>query len=179
MDDFTTSHQDLLVAVSFKVQGVLDEVKGVDVLHFRLGPILVGAVWAHGNVGVDPHRPLFHLNIGDPGKLDPLAQGFQVGNGFFWRSDVGLRNNFDQRRPLPVQVHVRVTAGVGVLPGVFFDVHFLDPDLFLLAVDFDFHPAIVGDRRLRLGDLVGLWVIRVEVVLTVKVHLLGHFGVQS
>ena len=156
----------------FKVQCLLDEIETVDVLHFRLGTILVGADWTNRDVGVDPHRAFFHLNVRDPSKLNPLPQSFQVGHRFFWRGNVWLGDDFDQRRALPVQVHVRVVARVGVLAGIFFNVHFLDPDFFLLAINLNFNPAIMCDWRFGLGYLVGLRVVRIEVVLPVKVHVL-------
>ena len=67
---------------------------------------------------------------------------------------------------------------MGVLPGIFFDVHLFDSDLLLFTFDLDFNPAVVGDWRRRLGNLVGLWVIRVEVVLPVKVHPPCDLGME-
>lgn len=68
-------------------------------------------------------------------------------------------------------------VGVGVFFGVFFDVYFFDFDFFFFIVNFYFYLIIVGDWCFRLGDLVGFWVIWVEVVFMVKVYFFGYFGV--
>src|SRR5699024_4964642 len=60
-------------------------------------------------------------------------------------------------------------SSVSVLTGIFFNVHFVNTDSLLLTTNFNFDVTITSKWLEELCNLVSLWVIRIEVVLTVEV----------
>ena len=48
----------------------------------------------------------------------------------------------------------------------------MDPYEFLLALYFDLYLSVSADRVVQLRDLIVLWIIRIEIILTVKFTVL-------
>ena len=69
---------------------------------------------------------------------------------------------------------------MGVFPRILFQMSPLNSD-FLGRPIFQGHinPAIIADRFIKLRNLIGLGIVRVEIVLAVKVHLLVNAHIQG
>ena len=54
------------------------------------------------------------------------------------------------------------------LSGILLHMDLMDADALCSCCRFQLHIAVVADRQVQLGDLIVLWVIRVEIVLSVE-----------
>ena len=178
--DCATSHVNLSVTLFFERQSLTNIVEWVQVLQLDLSSVFLRTNWANWDVGVNTHWTFLHLNVWNTRKLDSLAQSFKVCVGLIWWWNVRCTNDFDQWRSLTVQVNVWVTIRpVGVLTSVFFDVKFSNTDTLLLTLKLDFQPTVTANWLLLLRDLVSLWIIWVEVVLTIPVQVTRYISIQS
>ena len=62
---------------------------------------------------------------------------------------------------------------------VLFHVNLMDVNHLGTGGSIDFHPAIITDRQIELGDLVILRIIRIEIVFTVKAAVRMYLAVGS
>ena len=56
--------------------------------------------------------------------------------------------------------------------------HLVNANLFLLLSDFDLYISVSCDWKIQLRDLIVLWVIRIEIVLTVEFAYLRDLTVR-
>ena len=96
--NLAAGHQNAGLALGFVFQTFFDVLKRIKVLHFRLRAEFVGSDRTNRNVDVGTHGAFFHLNVGNAGKLNDLAQTRQICIGFV--------NDFNQRRALTVQIDI-------------------------------------------------------------------------
>src|SRR5690606_35411442 len=129
------------LTVDLVLDGTPERAQRVHVLDLDLGAELVGADAAHRHVGVDAHRALFHLHVGDADGAQHAAQLRDVRARLLRRPDLGSAHDLHERHASAVVVDERVrgfvdaTAATDVhgLAGVLFEVRALDPDRY--AVD--------------------------------------------
>ena len=154
--------------------------EGVQVFQLRLGTKFLLTIWTKGNIGIHTHRSFFHLDIRNACVLDDFFESCQISVGFFRRTHIGFRYNLDQWHPLTVKVNIRETVcSMRVLTGIFFQVGTFNPDFLSCSVfQLHFNPTVITDWLVKLRNLVGFWIIRIEVVLTVKVHVLVDIHIQ-
>jgi hypothetical protein len=97
------------------------------------------------------------------------------------RTEVGLGDDLDERRPRAVEVdraHAR-EAVVHELAGVFLHVDAADAHRPLSVIHVEHHAPIRGQRLFELADLVSLGKIRIEVVLTRPYAPLVHRAIDG
>ena len=95
------------LALDLGLDPARDEVEGVHVLDLRARPQLVRAGRTHGDVGVDPQRPLLHLGVGDPSSTIGLPQELEEALRLVGRADVRRGHDLDERRAAAVEVDER------------------------------------------------------------------------
>ena len=123
------------MAFFLKCQTLADKVEGVKVFQLSLGAKFFLAIRTDGNIGIDPHGALFHLDIRDPSVLDDFLEGSQIGISFFWTAHICFGYNLNQWHSLAVEVHIRIAVTtVGILSGIFFQVGPLDTDFLGRAI---------------------------------------------
>ena len=61
--------------------------------------------------------------------------------------------------------------------GIFLHVDLVNTHLFFAGRSLDFHAAVAADRKVQLRNLIILWVIRIEIILTVKLAVLCNLAV--
>ena len=97
----------LALALELGFDPALEEAEAVHVLQLGLGPQLLAAGRAHGDVGVDPQAPLLHVDVGDAELAHRLAQQARPLGRFGGVAQVGLGDDLDQRRAAAVEVDQR------------------------------------------------------------------------
>ena len=99
--------------------------------------------------------------------------------GLGGRAQVGLGDDFGERRAAAVVVDVAAAVGiretlVQIFGGVFFEVQAGDADSLARAVVIDFEPAGQGQRQLVHGNLVALGQIGIEIVFAGEAGVFLH-----
>ena len=184
LGDGSTGAQDLLMALNLILQGLADEAERVHVLDFSLGAELLLPDRAHADVGVAAQGAFFHVAVADAGVQDDLLQAGQVFPSFVGRRNVGLADDLDQRHAGAIKVDggpvgAVVQAIVQALAGVFFHVQAGNTDSFLAATGAtDLDVAVLGNRLVKLRNLVALGKIGVEIVLASKDGALADLAVE-
>ena len=54
------------------------------------------------------------------------------------------------------------------LSGILLHMHLMDPHLLLSRRRIDLHISVLADRKIELGDLIVLRIVRIKIVLPVK-----------
>ena len=166
------------------VQRVADEAEAVHVLHFRLGAVHLRTLQHDGDVRVAAQRTLFHVAIAHARVQKDFLELRQILVGLFGRAQIGLADDFNQRRPAAVQVDVGAIGRVGkavmhALAGVLFHVQPRDADAARAALAVaDVEPAVLRQRLVELRDLVALRRVRIEVILPREDALFIHRAMQ-
>ena len=125
--------EDFGLALDLVFEGLFDKAEGVDVLDLDLGAERLLAAGTDGDVGIAAQRSLFHVAVADAGVEDDLLEAGEVLVGLLRSADVGLGDDFGQRRAGAVEVHVGFGVGVGEalmhgFAGVFLQVQAGDAD---------------------------------------------------
>ena len=179
--DFLTGIQGRGLQVHFAVQGLLEVRETVQVLDFGADAERGVFAGAERDVAVAAHVAVFHVGVRDAGVFERLLDLLEDQHGLFGATDVRFGHDFAEWRAAAVRVKMGIGGAhvVDELAGVFFHVDTGDADALLGAVFLDdFEPAVLANRVVvhrksaRLGNLVTLRQVRVEVVLT------GPHGVQ-
>ena len=169
------------MTTGFKVDCHLDEAHGVHVLQFaaraevtevaRFHEFLVGTGTADGNVHVRAQVAVLHVTVTCAKVAHDLTQFADIGRSFFGTANVGAGHDFHQCNACAVEVdegHVRVHV-VDRFTRILFEVDTFDTDLTRCAVaHFDQHFTFANDGVVKLGNLVALRKVRVEIVFAVK-----------
>ena len=167
------------LALHLDLDRFLDEFETVDVLDLDAGVEFLVPFGTDGDVHVATERSLLHVRIGDVDVTDDGVQLFEVQNRLFGRTHVGLGDDLQQRRSRTVKVYFGVAALMDVFPRVRLDMGAVDADgLVRTVLEVDLQAAVLDDRRIELGDLVGAGAVRVEVAFTVKIGLAVDGGVD-
>ena len=126
------------------------------------------------HIGVATQAALFHVAVGDAGVEEDLLELGEVFEGLVGGAEIGLGDDFDERRSAAVEIDIGAGGGVRepvveALAGVFFHVQAGDADGLR-----DWVPgrvegghgegAVLGDGLVELRDLVALGAVRVEVI---------------
>ena len=178
------------LALDLVFASLLNRGEGVHVLdlHLRAEGRIRPA--AHGDVHVATQGALLHVAVAHAEVThDPADLG-----GIFGRLTAGaqirLAHNLGEGHAGAVVIHQRmggtsqtICAGVHKLARVFLHVQTLDSDAFEVGVfpflrHLHFDPAVFGDRLVVLGDLVVLRQIGVEILLAIKLAVLGDVEVE-
>ena len=153
----------------FKVDGLLHELEAVQVLDFAArAQRRTGA--AHRDIGVAAEAAFLHVAVADADPGDDLVQLLGVGHGLVAGADVGLGDDFEQRRARAVQVDARLTNEVFVqgLASVFFEVSAHQTHGFLFVAQEEFNLAPHHHGNFKLADLVALGQIGVKIIFPRK-----------
>ena len=174
----------LFLTLDLVVDGVLEVLEGVDVLHLRAGAELFRTGRAQGDVDVGAQVTLFHAAVRDVDVLHDGLDLLHVGAGLFGGAQVRLGDDLKKRHTRAVVVDVARRgvldgrARVDELAGVFFHVDARQADALLLAVDIDVDPAVLSDRQIVLRRLPVLRQVRIVVVLAVELAVLVDRAVR-
>ena len=127
------------------------------------------ATRADADVGVAAQGAFLHVAVGDAGVEQDFLEAREVFVGFVGRADVGLGDDFDQRRAAAVEVDVGAGGGVGeavmeAFAGVLFHVQAGDADALWAGRRGDVDVAVLGDGLVELRNLVALGQVGVEVI---------------
>ena len=144
---------------------------------------------ADGNVHVAAELAFFHVSIAHAAVDEDLAEGGEVGKGFLGAVDVGLTDDLHQRGAGAIEVDGGEALVVGAFGHVFFqmdagELHDLagigDAFLRILRIGqiIERNAAAEAERQIKLGDLVVLRHVGVEVVLPVPFHHRRRGAVQ-
>ncbi len=166
------------LAGGFEVDGAADGGDGVEVFEFDFGAEFGLAFGAEGDVDVAAHLAFFHVGIADAAIDEDLAEGGQIGEGFFGGVDVGVGDDLHQRGAGAVEVDGGEFVVVGGFGDVFFEVDAGEFDDFAGVGDVFLDVLGVGEviegdaaadaeGEIKLGDLVVLRHVGVEVVFAV------------
>ena len=153
------------------LEGVAHVPEGVHVLDLHLRPELGRAGPPDRHVGVAAERPRLHVPVADAEVPQDGPEASQVLGGLPRGPEVRPRDDLHERHARPVVVdqararRFEHAALVRELADVLFQVEALDADPPGRAVDLDLQPAVLGQRRLVLADLVVLRHVGIEVVL--------------
>ena len=86
------------------LEGVVQALEGVDVLHLGLGAQPGLAPAAQGDVAVAAHGARLHGAVRDAQREEGLAEPFHEEASLLGRAQVGLAHQLDERRPAAVVV---------------------------------------------------------------------------
>lgn len=178
LDDVAAVLEHLFLALDLVVDGILEVLEGIDVLHLRAGAELFRADRAQGDVDVGAQVALFHAAVRDVDVLHDGLDLLHVGASLFRRTQVWLGDDLEEWHTRAVVVDVARRgvldgrAGVDELAGVFLHVDARQADALLLTVDVDVDPAVLSDRQVVLGRLPVLRQVRIVVVLAVELAVL-------
>ena len=150
----------------FKFERSLNIAEGIHVLEFRLDAEGFRSNRAERDVGVAAHAPLFHVAVTDFEVAQNLPKRLQIGGCLLGRAQVRFTDDLEQRHAGAVEIHVayRLKFVVDQLAGILFHVNPMNTDTPGAGFRFNFHPAVPGQRKFILGNLVALGKIGVEVV---------------
>lgn len=112
------------------------------------------------------HRPLLHLTIGNADIFHHELQPLEVFPDLLRAADVRLGDDFDEGHAAPVVIDEGVPPAVHQLAGVLLDVDAGDADP---PPRRQLHIAVLAQRLVKLGDLVGFGQIRIDVIF--PIHL--------
>ena len=98
LHDFSARFDQFNLTVDFVVNGVLQELKRVDVFNFAARAELCFAHGAHRHVGVTPEVSFLHIAVRNTEPHDQRVQCLGVAHGFSRTSQLRLRHDFKQRR---------------------------------------------------------------------------------
>ena len=142
--------------------------EGVDILHLDTGAEGLTR-FVDRNVDVAADGAFLHLAVGDAEVDDRLPDGVEVSFGFGRASEVGFRNDLNQRDAAAVEVDQRPGKALVVdqLASVFLNVDAGDADPLLFPIHQDIQVAVFAQRDIKLADLVRLRQVGVEIVLAV------------
>ena len=186
--DFLTGIQGRGLQVHFAVQGLLEVRKTVQVLDFGADTERSVFAGTQRDVAVAAHVAVFHVGVRDAGVFERLLDLLEDQHGFFGATNVRFGHDFAKRSAAAVRVKMGIGRAhvVDELAGVFFHVDTGDADALLGAVFLhDLEPAVLADRVVvhrksaRLGNLVALRQVRVEVVLTGPHRVQVNFAVEG
>ena len=124
---------DLDLAFDLVLDCGADVAEAVDVLDFGLRSVLRCSLEHDADVGVAAQAAFFHVAVADAGVEQDFLEPREVVEDLVGRAQVGLRDDFNQRRAAAVEVDVGARGGVGkavveALAGVFFHVQTRDAD---------------------------------------------------
>ena len=161
---------DVNLPVQFVIDGLLNELEGINVLQFGSGSVLLFAHSPHGYIGVASQAAFFHVAIADVQIFQDLLQPGQVIVSLRRRTNIRGRHDFYQRHAASVEVQMRVSAGIRKplvqgFSGVFFHMDALYSNFLSGAVHGNFNVAVLRQRPVVLGDLIALREIRIKVIL--------------
>ena len=154
----------------FVFEGALHVAERVEVLELRLDAECLLAGRPHRYVRVTAQAALFHVAVVDADCHEDGAQPRKELRGVRRRSEVRLRDDFDEGHAAAIEIEVGAPVGVGKafvqrLPGVLFHVHPDDADTLGRALRLEFDLASRGQRPVVLRDLIALRQVGIEVVL--------------
>ena len=171
------------VAFYFILEGFLEIAEGVEVFYFDLGTEFFCAEQADADIGVTAERAFFHVAVADAGVEHDLAKRGEIGVGLVWSAHVRLGDDFAEGRAAAVVVDVGLSGGlrkpfVQIFCGVFFEMQASDADAFFRAVVVDFNPAVGGERKFVLRDLIAFGQIGIEIIFAGKARVLMDAAMQ-
>jgi hypothetical protein len=177
------------VALDFVFERFLKKAERVEILDFDFGAEFAGAARANADVGVTTERAFLHVDVADARVKHDLAKRGEIGVGLFGRANVGLGDDFDERRAAAVVINVSLGGGlreafVKIFRGVFFEVKTGDADALAGACrgrpagDFDIKVAVFSERQFVLRNLVALGEVGIEIVLAGEARALVHGAVE-
>src|SRR6185436_3778369 len=150
------------LALRLEFDRLLHEAEGVQILQLAAGAELLLAGLSHRNVGVAAEGAFLHVAVADADPDHERVQLACVGDGLCGAAQIGLGNDFQQRRAGPVEIDAGAVASlVQGLARVLLEMGARETN-HLLA---HFHLTALHDRQLVLADLVALRQVGIEVVL--------------
>ena len=151
-----------------------DRLEGVQVLHLGSRSEFRCPDLADREVDIGTHGTLLQFAIGCSEILNDQAKFLEVRNDLVRTSHIRLRNDLDQRDSASVIIDERAILPLIMdqLSGILLHVDLMNADFLFSASRLDLDPAIVTDRKIELGNLIVLRIIRVEIVLSVKLAIL-------
>ena len=169
------------LAGTLALDGTADSLKGVQVFHFRTGAEFLCSYLPDRQVHVRTHGTLLQLAVGSAQILNDQAELVKIGDDLLGAAHIRLGHNLNQRHAAPVIVHQGAVLPfiVNQLSGVLLHMNLMDADLLAAVLRLDLHIAVPADRRVKLGNLIVLGVIRIKIVFPVKFAVAGNLAVGS
>jgi len=157
-----------------------DRLQRSHILHLCPRAEFLLADGAHGKIDVGPHGAFLHLAVRNAQVLERRPELFEIGDDLAGGAEIGLRDDLDQRYAAPVIIDERAVFPwiVDKLTGILLHMDLMDADSSCTAVGGDVHMSVSADRQVKLRDLIGLWKIRVKIVLAVKLRIARDIAVQ-
>ena len=112
--------------------------------------------------------------------MDQQPQLLQISNHFLRAPHIRFGHDLDQRHAGTIVVHQRAVLPfvMDQLAGIFLHMDLVDTHRLAAAVlRLNLHLAVHTDRQIQLGDLIVLWIVRIEVILPVKLRKAGDLTV--
>src|SRR5262249_54541321 len=151
--------------------GLLDKPEGVDVL--QLGPRteLLLTDLTNGDICIAPETALLHIAVIDVEILQDLLESPQVVVRFCRRTDIRFADDFNQRHTASIEIEIGISARIRKtfvkrFAGILFHVDSLNADFLHSPVHGDLNKTMPRQRPIVLGDLIPLWEVRIEIILT-------------
>ena len=129
------------------MDGAADGGDGVEVFQFDFRAERFFRFFAQRDVHVAAELAFFHVGIGDAALLEDHLERAEVGEGFLGGFEVGLGDDFHQRRAGAVEVDERRVAEVGGFRDVLFEVDAVEADFFVGVGDA--FPGVGRDSNVR------------------------------
>ena len=176
--------QNLFLALNFIVDSALQSTEGVQVFDFGTGTEFLSAFGHDGDVSVAAQAAFLHFAVANIGIFQNCFQVFHVSTSFGSTTHIRLGYDFNQRYACTVVVNC---GGVGGADGcaavvqlacILFHVDTGNADAFMLAVNNNVDMTAKADRFIKLGNLIVLGQVRIEVVFTVEFVVFLDIAVQ-
>ena len=140
LDDPAAFGNDPHLSFDFIVQSFLQKAKRIQVLYFNLSAECVRPFWPDRHVGIAPKAAFLHVAVADAQIQQSPAQVGHIVVGFLTAAKVRLADDFDQRDPAAIEVHVGLAVGIGHpvmngLAGILLEVESRDSERLLGAVN--------------------------------------------
>ena len=173
------------LALDLEGESAADSTDGIEILQLDLGAVFLLTDRSHGNVHIAAHLALLHVGIADFTVDKDLPECCEVGEGLFWGSDVGLRDDLHERGAGTVEINAAGSLEMETLRHILFEMDAGEPDLLAGGRDrllcilrigrlVQWDVASETEGLVVLGDLVVLRHVRIVVVLTVELADLGN-----
>ena len=170
------------MSLNLKFNRAFDKAEGIEILDFGTGAELGIAFASHRDIGIAAKRAFLHVAIANTEIHHHLVQLFHVGHRLLGRAQIRLGDDFQQRRPGPIEVDTRQTLEILMqrLASVFFQMSASDADHLADAlIQINGQLTLLHDGQFVLADLIALGQIGIKIILAGKDRAAGDFGTDS
>ena len=151
----------------------------VQVLHLGTCSEFCRSNLSDGKVDIGTHGTLLKLTVRSTKILNDHTKLLQISNYLVSRTHIRLGYDLDQRHTGTVVINHRAACPVIMhqLTGILLHMDLMDSDSLLAGSRLDLNATVAADWQIQLGNLIVLWIIRIEIILPVKFTILGNTAV--